>query len=489
MNVPAKVLLVEDDEIAARHLRQLLPRMGYLVTDIVREGEAVVATVAAELPDIILMDISLGGKMDGISTVEELQANFDIPIIYLTANSDSAAFERAKFTEPYAYLVKPYDTNQLKIALEIALLKHSMGKKLKESEHRYRTLFDVSDNAIMLVDEQATIVMVNDRFEQLTGYAKAAAEHRRTLYDFFVPQERGKLGQRFQQANADTPPGQHFELQLVDKGGNSKTVYTNIKRVPGTATFIVSMNDISEIKKAEKEIQLLNRELQAINKGLNQEIRLRQKVEKQLRHKATHDHLTGLPNRVLLFDRMKQAFAFEERHNTLVALMVLDLDNFKNINDSLGHLCGDILLKKIALRLQKCMRQYDTVGRLGGDEFIVIINDAENIKDIVAFAEKVQALFHEPYDILGHETHVTTSIGISVYPLHGTTIESLLKKADMAMYMAKNSGRNSFRLFSDAMGLDDSTLKSMRSRRRQPLKGVTTDGDFLQSIDNHEVTH
>ncbi|MDD2900680.1 MAG: GGDEF domain-containing protein, partial [Desulfuromonadaceae bacterium] len=233
--------------------------------------------------------------------------------------------------------------------------------------------------------------------------------------------------------------------------------------------------------------------LNKTNQGLNQEISLRERVEKQLRYKATHDYLTGLPNRVLLFDRLKQAIAFEERHNTLIALMVLDLDNFKNINDTLGHLSGDILLKKVSQGLQKCMRQYDTVGRLGGDEFVIIVNDAKSIQDIITFAEKVQAVFQEPFDILGQPTYVTTSIGVAVFPLHGSNIEALLKKADMAMYVAKKEGRNTFRFFADSMDLKESNQNIMRSKRRIAQMRESAETRLLTHVeptaDKKQVSH
>lgn len=468
MTTYAKILLAEDDAIAARHLSQSLLRMGYHVTGIVDTGEDVVENVSKNQPDIILMDITLGGKIDGICAVQKLHAQFDIPVIYLTANSDTEVFECAKQTEPYAYLIKPYEIYQLQNAIEIALFKHSFEKRLKESENRYRTIFEVSDNAMMLVDEHSTITMVNKQFENMMGCSKASVENIKSWTDFFDDNERSKLGERLLQAGDDaTKTRHHFESILVDNKGNKKVVYTNVKKFPGTNSSIISMNDISDLKLAEKEIRLLNSELNTINKGLSQEISLREKIERQLRYKATHDHLTGLPNRVLLFDRMKQAFAFEARHNTLIALMILDLDNFKNINDTMGHLSGDILLKKVALELQKCVRQYDTVGRLGGDEFVIIINDADTVQDIIAFAEKVQAIFQEPFDILGQQTYVTTSVGVAVYPLHGSTIETLLKRADMAMYVAKKEGRNTFRFFSDSMDVKDSDHQYvMRTKRR-----------------------
>jgi len=467
MTTNAKILMAEDDAIAARHLSQSLLRMGYQITGVVQTGEEVFENVVENLPDIILMDIILDGNIDGICAAQRVHAQVDIPVIYLTANSDNEVFERAKQTEPYAYLVKPYEIYQLQNAIEIALFKHNMEKKLKESENRYRAIFEASDNAMMLVDEYSRITMVNEQFENMTGCSKASVENLKSWTEFFLDSDRSKLAERLSQADDNvSTPRHHFETLLVDNKENTRFVYTNVKKIPGTNTCIVSMNDISALKIAEQEIRQLNNELNSRNKGLNQEISLRERVVRQLRYKATHDHLTGLPNRILLFDRLKQAFAFEKRHNTLIAVMILDLDNFKSINDSMGHLSGDILLKKVSLGLQKCIRQYDTVGRLGGDEFVIIINDAKTIQDIIAFAEKVQAVFQEPFDVLGQQTYVTTSIGVAVFPVHGSSIEMLLKKADMAMYVAKKDGRNTFRFFSDSMYVPGSTQGNARKKRR-----------------------
>lgn len=442
--------------------------MGYQVTAVVQTGEDVIENTATTRPDIILMDITLGGKINGIHAVQKIHSRADIPVIYLTAHSDKDTFELAKQTEPYAYLIKPYEFFQLQNAIEIALFRQDLKKQLQESKDRYRTLFEVSDNAMMLVDEGSTIIEVNQQFETMTGCSKTSVEHVKSWTDFFNSSERAKLEEHLNNLDTlETEPQNHFELLLGDTQDNPRFVYTNVRKIPGTHTCIISMSDISELKTAEKQIKLLNSELSTINTGLKQEIKLREGVEKLLRHKATHDHLTGLPNRILLFDRMKQAFAFEARHNTLIALMILDLDNFKTINDTLGHLSGDILLKKVALGLQKCMRQYDTVGRLGGDEFVIIINDADTVQDIITFAEKVLAIFQSPFDILGQQTYVTTSIGVAVYPHHGSTIESLLKKADMAMYVAKKEGRNTFRFFTDSMDIRISGQQTdMRTKRR-----------------------
>ncbi len=494
MSTNAKILLAEDEGIAARYLKQSLTRMGYEITDTVQSAEDVIGAVEENPPDLILMDISLGGKIDGITAAQKVRAGFDIPVIYVTGNTDSEVFERAKLTEPYAYLIKPYELSHLHNTIQIALFKHDFEKRLKESENRYRTLFDISDNAMMLINSAATITMINDQFAAMMGCSKEAVENKSLWTEFFTDDDRVKLEKGLQQAlgGSHTTPG-HFETTLIDKSGRSRIVYTNVKKFPGSDACLVSMNDVSELKQAEAEIRILNSKLNKTNQGLNQEITLRERVEKQLRYKATHDYLTGLPNRVLLFDRLKQAIAFEERHNTLIALMVLDLDNFKNINDTLGHLSGDILLKKVSQGLQKCMRQYDTVGRLGGDEFVIIVNDAKSIQDIITFAEKVQGVFQEPFDILGQPTYVTTSIGVAVFPLHGSTIEALLRKADMAMYVAKKEGRNTFRFFADSMDLKESDQNIMRSKRRITQMRESAEARLLTHVeptaDKKQVSH
>ena len=248
------------------------------------------------------------------------------------------------------------------------------------------------------------------------------------------------------------------------------------------------MTDITERKHAEDEIRLLNQQLNKTNTELKHEIKLREQVERQLRHQATHDHLTGLPNRVLLFDRMKQSLAFEARHNSLLAIMILDLDNFKSINDTLGHLSGDLLLKKVAQELQKCMRQYDTVGRMGGDEFVIVVNDVNSVQDIVAFAEKVKGVFQRSFEIGERQVQVTTSIGVAVYPLHGTSIEDLLKKADVAMYAAKQSGRNTYHFFYEAMDMDEIGVSIQKQRRRATIGIERHFRDFFISAGPPEKT-
>lgn len=176
-----------------------------------------------------------------------------------------------------------------------------------------------------------------------------------------------------------------------------------------------------------------------------------EKATIRMSYMAEHDNLTGLPNRSLLNDRLEQAIAFANRHCKKIALMYIDLDHFKHINDSLGHGVGDLLLQSVAQSLQTCIRLTDTVSRQGGDEFVVLLPEVNTVQDAVLTAEKLIAAMTQPILIDGHRLHVTLSIGISLYPDDSKDIDELIKNADTAMYQAKKNGRNSFQLFAPEM--------------------------------------
>ena len=167
----------------------------------------------------------------------------------------------------------------------------------------------------------------------------------------------------------------------------------------------------------------------------------------QMAHSAEHDFLTGLPNRMLLNDRISQAIALAPRHMNKVAVLFLDLDGFKHINDSLGHPIGDKLLQSIAKRLVDCVRGSDTVSRQGGDEFVVLLSEVEQSEDAAITARRMLQAVAEAHSIDQHDLHVTTSIGVSVYPDDGLDAETLIKNADTAMYQAKENGRQSYQFF------------------------------------------
>ncbi|PKN12198.1 MAG: diguanylate cyclase [Deltaproteobacteria bacterium HGW-Deltaproteobacteria-4] len=187
-------------------------------------------------------------------------------------------------------------------------------------------------------------------------------------------------------------------------------------------------------------------------------------------HMAEHDFLTGLPNRALLTDRLSQAMALAHRHGKKVALMYLDIDNFKHINDSLGHAIGDLLLQSVAHRLLTCVRFSDTVCRQGGDEFVIMLPEAEDVLDAAHAAKKLIEAVAKPHLVVDHQLHVTLSIGISFYPDDGKDVETVLRNADIAMYQAKKSGRNNYKLFTPEMNVQAVARQSIEQALHRALK-------------------
>ncbi len=177
----------------------------------------------------------------------------------------------------------------------------------------------------------------------------------------------------------------------------------------------------------------------------------RKEIEQKMKHQAYHDALTGLPNRKLFEDRLELSINHAERGHKMLALMFIDLDNFKNVNDSLGHLYGDILLQQVSERLKECLREEDTVARIGGDEFTIIIGEMKSENAVIAVAEKIISTLSRPFQLRKHEAFIGASIGITIYPHDGTESHVLVKNADLAMYKAKESGKNKFHLFSKSL--------------------------------------
>ncbi len=224
---------------------------------------------------------------------------------------------------------------------------------------------------------------------------------------------------------------------------------------------------------AETEIRTLNAELEARvaerTQALEQQTTALRDSEAHLSHSAQHDFLTGLPNRMLLNDRVNQAIVYAPRINKKVAVLFLDLDGFKHINDSLGHPIGDKLLQSIAKRLVKCVRATDTVSRQGGDEFVVLLSEMFQSEDAAITARRMLESVAQAHSVDQHELHVTASIGVSVYPDDGADAETLIKNADTAMYQAKENGRQNYQFFKPAMNVRAVARQSIEESLRRAL--------------------
>ena len=332
-------------------------------------------------------------------------------------------------------------------------------------------IFESSCSAMIIVEENGIISMANKEFERMSGFAKEEVENRKVWTEFLVGNEPPDLAERQLQKDTDLRDLQaNAETIFVDRKSLSKIVKANVRKLSANQRYIVSLLDITELKKADKEIHRLNNELTQVNAELIQEITEKKNQELLLICQSNYDILTGLPNRDLLVDRLIQALAYADRHGSAIVLIQINLDNFKKINDKMGHKCGDILLKEVAKRLKKRLRSYDTISRVGGDEFVVFVNDIKDIFDIVRFTEKVRGAFKKSFDIQGDSIFVTTSMGIAVYPHHDTNAESLLKMASMAMCQAKQEGKNAARFYTEFITPSHDEPASLKERLRLALE-------------------
>jgi len=303
---------------------------------------------------------------------------------------------------------------------------------LRESEQRFRNLLE----KIPLVSVQGYTVdgttnYWNDASEHLYGYSAEEAIGR-NLCDLIIPPEmRAGVREAMRKMFTTGEPIPASELRLMRKGGEPVDVFSShaIVKIPGLEPELFCMDiDLSDRKRAEERIRNL----------------------------AFFDELTQLPNRRLLIDRAQQALAESNRNGSYGALLFIDLDNFKILNDTLGHAKGDQLLKLVAVRLVGCLREVDTAARLGGDEFIVMLKDLSGTLEEAAYqaetaAEKIIARLNEPYHLDERVYRSTPSIGITLFLGNQTSVEDLMKRADIAMYQAKKAGRNTLRFFDPEM--------------------------------------
>jgi diguanylate cyclase (GGDEF)-like protein len=230
----------------------------------------------------------------------------------------------------------------------------------------------------------------------------------------------------------------------------------------------------NEVEQREVLIQERTRQLISTNKDLEREISERKRAEDDLLHLAHHDPLTELPNRLLFIDRLEQSISKARRMGEQIAVLFIDLDRFKKINDSLGHTVGDELLRRVAQRFQSSIRNEDTVSRLGGDEFTVIMESLHKPQHATVTAQKLIEAMEEPFVIQGHEFFITTSIGISLYPQDGAIAEELLRNADSAMYRAKDEGRNTFQFYTSDM-------------TEQAFERILMETNLLRAIEKKEL--
>ena len=315
----------------------------------------------------------------------------------------------------------------------------SLQTQLVQAEEKYRTIFEDSIVGIFQTTPDGRPLSINHAFAEIHGYdspEQFLGEVSNVARQLFVdPSRMDKL----EQALAKDGVVRGAEVEIYRRDRTKKWVLMNLRSVHGIDNTI------------------------ALHEGTLEDITDRRAAEEKIQYLAYHDALTGLPNRALLQDRLSKSLASARRHKDKVALLFLDLDRFKDINDSLGHSLGDLLLQAVAERLKRWGREQDTVARLSGDEFLIVVNSIKEIHDVAIAAERLMDSMSAEFNVPGHSLGVTCSLGISIFPEHGLDGETLIKNADAAMYSAKGSGRNNYRFFTEDMNaevLERLTLES-----------------------------
>ncbi len=301
-----------------------------------------------------------------------------------------------------------------------------------------RDVLEAAPDALVLVNETGEIVLVNEPAVQLFGYRRD--ELLGQPVEVLVPPAYRDAQLRDHAAYISNwrRRGGGRELVGLRRDGTEFPIETSLSPLASRRGMLVifAIRDISARKRAEAERRHLVRE---------------RALYSEIARLARHDALTGLPNRTLLYDRLSTAIASATRHRHKIGVLFLDLDRFKHVNDSLGHGAGDCLLRSVAGRLSASVRRSDTVSRQGGDEFVILLAEVTHREDLAKAASNIMEAITQPHRVGSHELHVTASIGIAVYPDDGGHVETLIKQADIAMYHAKDHGRDNYQFFTPEM--------------------------------------
>lgn len=433
------VLLVDDDEDDWFIARELAAEMPLLKADLswARSSAQAQELLVNNDFDVVLVDYLLDG-MNGVELLGKLKKTKDIPIILLTGQGSAELENKAIVHGAADYLIKgQFSAEQLQRCLRYAIDRHRVNQHL----YLYKRALDASYNGVVIADanaEDMPIVYVNKSFERITGYY--ASEVLGKNCRFLQCKAQDDSARQIMRTALSTKSDCHLVLQNVRKDGSVFWNNLYLSPVPddsGQVNYYIGIqNDITEQKRYEAELE----------------------------YNASHDLLTGLPNRALLQDRLSQSCQTSQRHGRSVAVLFIDLDGFKLVNDSLGHATGDILLIEVAARINRQIRPGDTLARLGGDEFVAVLADLAHEEDVVLVAERILEEITKVFAIHEHEIHLTASIGISLSDGNVDDPMQLIQQADLAMYRAKAMGHNTYQWFNQE--LDKAVGKQLNMRNQ-----------------------
>ncbi len=414
------LLLVDDEQNIQSALRRTLKQDGYTI-HCAGSGADALAVLANHKIHVILSDQRMP-EMSGSELFGEVSLRFPETIrIVLSGYADfSAVSDAINQGSIYKFLTKPWNDSLLRGHVLEAFQRY----ELSWHNRQLTGIFNSTMEGIMITNKDGIIQTVNPAFSAITGYTKNEALG---LTPRFLRSDK-EPAERYQQMwhSLNTQGSWQGELWNQRKNGEVYPQWMSISSLPGgddQEQYVALFVDISEQKRREACIE----------------------------HQAYHDALTSLPNRRLFHDRLEQALVQAERNACSLAVLFIDLDRFKLINDTLGHTIGDQLLQAVATRLSETIRREDTVARLGGDEFTVLLPRIDKRQDAQRTVQKIIAAFQQPFTIAGQNLHISLSVGIALFPGDGETPERLMKNADSAMYRTKSDGRNGYHFYTQKM--------------------------------------
>jgi len=434
------LLLVDDEENILNSLVRLLRGDGFHILT-ATGGEQALQILASNEVQVILSDQRMpsmsGSEM--LSHAKELYPETVRMVLsgYADLASVTDAINRGSI---YKFLIKPWDDDLLRANIREAFDRYELGRKGAQ----FTKIYENTVEGILITDGGGRIQAVNPAFTAISGYT--------------AEEVLGKTPAILSSSRHDTEFFRHMWSCLLEEGKWTGEIWNRRKN----GEIYPEWLNISAIHDQHGHLK------QYV--GLFTDITEHKQAEEKLRYQAYHDPLTGLPNRLMYSEHLDMALPQAQRREQMCGIMMLDLDHFKNINDTFGHDFGDKLLIIVAQRLHECIRKEDTLARMGGDEFTFLLSLVNDIKDVARVAEKILASFAHPVTIDGKDLFVTPSIGISLFPSDGEDAKTLLKNADAAMYRAKEDGRNAYQFYTVDMNAKAQERLTLENELRHALK-------------------
>lgn len=453
----ANILITDDDPRMLKSIRDLLSTQGYQI-DLALGGQESIEKLSQRSYDLLLLDL----KMPDINGHEVMQFinqhEIDITTIVISGETSLEDISQALRHGAYDYLKKPYIPEELTATVGNAIKKkqlekshHSIQSRLNRSEKLHRFIVNNSPDIIFILDKKGNFSFINAQIETMLGFSRKELIGKPFLS--LVDHSNERIEYFFERALSPHAEPQTTELTLRNQKDSD------------SCFFEISLWSISD---GNRNVPEKNNHFYAY--GTARDITDRKEAEAFINFQAYHDLLTRLPNRSLFKDRLNTAITQADRNQSQLAVMFIDLDRFKIINDSLGHTMGDRLLQSVSHRLQEHIRKSDTLSRFGGDEFTLLLPEIAGQEAAVQVAEKILESIKQPFKITGHDIYVGASIGIAMYPNGGDNMDSLIKNSDIAMYQVKHTGKDGYCVYNSDMCEDPSQRLMLERDIRQAIE-------------------